>query len=496
MLMYKGTKMKKRKFVVLGAGTAGWITAHFVRRFFPDDDVTIVYSEKQGIIGVGEAATPHLTDFLKTIGIDFPHFLKSVGSTIKHGISFENWNGDGKKYMHPFTERLVDFSVEGVFANACWDYYNKFLINKNLPFDDYLYQCKLAYNNKVDVQNTNFSIHFDAIKFAEYLEWFGSQKNIKKVVGEYASVDQSENGNIKKINLEDGRSIEVDFIFDCSGFAKLLIEKVYKEKWISYKHHLPMNKAIAFWIDKDEDFIPSYTAAIAMKYGWIWKIPLQHRYGCGYVYDSTYINETQAIQEAEELFQRKLTVRKSIDIDAGRMQNVWVKNCIAIGLSANFLEPLESTSIWLELSTLQHLADFINEIDDQSENSIKLFNEIVANEVDEKMSFVYLHYMTKRNDSEFWREFREKHPMPDRLKKIWPYIKENNLRYYQIYDSMAPAAFPLMSYLWVCQGLELFESPGNLSGYEKINPSPEIYRAIINSYLENAPDQKTFLSSL
>jgi tryptophan halogenase len=275
----------------------------------------------------------------------------------------------------------------------------------------------------------------------------------------------------------------------------LFIGKLYQEEWISYKEQLPMNKAITFWIDID-DKIPSYTSCIAMKYGWAWKIPLQERFGCGYVYDSNYIDEHQAQKEAEELFQQKLNVKKIIEFDAGRFKNVWVKNCIAIGLSGNFIEPLESTSIWLEISLLSNLLGFLNEIDEPNESSIKLFNEIIGNEVDEKMNFVYLHYMTKRDDSKFWKEFRDKHPMPERLKKLWPFIKENNLRYSQINDSMCPGSFPLMSYLWICNGLELFDSRGNVTNYENIVPPPDTYKEIIESFIENAPDQKNFLSSL
>jgi flavin-dependent dehydrogenase len=486
--------MKKRKFVIVGGGTSGWITAHTVRKYFPDDDITVVYSEKQGIIGVGESTTPHIIDFLNSIGVDLGHCLKAVSGTIKHGISFENWNGDNKKYMHPFVEHLSEFSNPPIFNHSCWELYNKLLINKKLPFDQYLYQTRLAYENKIDVKNTSFGFHFDAHKFAEYLKELAFFKNIKTVVGDVVSTDLKTNGNIETIHLEDG-SIECDFVFDCTGFSKLLIGNLYKEEWISYKEHLPMNTAITFWTE-EEDAVPSYTKCIAMTSGWAWKIPLQDRFGCGYVYDSNYINEEQAQQEAEKLFQQKLKVRKVIKFDPGRYRNAWVKNCIAVGLSSNFIEPLEATSIWLELALLANLKHFLNEIDNPNENSIKLFNQIIGNEVDEKMNFVYLHYMTKRNDSAFWKEFQKKHPMPERLKKLWPSIKENNLRHYQINDPMCPAQFPLMSYLWICNGLELFENGGDMTCYEKVEPNPEIYKLIIDMATERATDQKTFLKSL
>lgn len=488
--------MNKKKLVVLGGGTAGWITAHTIRMYFPDADISLIHSPKKGIIGVGEATTPHMTEWLNEIGVDICDFLKETGGTIKHGISFENWNGDDKKYLHPFYEFLVDFSVPTIFDRNCWDHYNKLIINKDLPFDDYLYQNKLAYSNKIDPGNTRYAVHFNTYKFGEYLKKFAENKDINVIEGDFVSVDQDENGFIKKINLED-KSVECDFVFDCSGFARLLIDKVLKGEWISYRPYLPMKKAVAFWLDPDEH-IPPYTAAIAMKYGWMWKIPLQDRYGCGYVYDSDYIDEHQAHKEAEEFYQRKIDVRRVIDIDAGRFKDVWIKNCIAVGLCGNFIEPLESTSIWLEIALMENLKHFINEIDNPREDSIALFNEIIGNEVDEKMNFVYLHYMTKRDDTDFWKEFRQKNQMPPRLKKLWPYIVNNNLRYYQINDIMTPSKFPLMSYLWICNGLGLFEKKDNLGTFENVDPPPEVYKSIIDIHMEtgSAVDQRQFLSSL
>ena len=488
--------MDKRKFVIVGAGTAGWITAHYVRALFPNDEVTIVYSETKGIVGVGEATTPHMVNFLESIGIDLLHFLKHVGGSIKHGISFENWNGDGKRYLHPFVEHITDFSMPGLFSHDCWDLYNQLLISKGMPVDNYIYQAKLINENKIDLNHTNFAVHFNTYKFAEYLKWFAedSQKDIKMIEGEVTSFEQDLDGNIKKIIL-DSQSIDCDFVFDCSGFSKLIIGNLFKQEWVSYRKHLPMNKAISFWTDA-EDPLPPTTSAIAMKYGWVWKIPLQDRTGCGYVYDSNYINAEQAQHEAEELFGQSLDVRKIIDIDAGRFENVWVNNCIAVGLSGNFIEPLESTSIWLELALLDNFKHFLNQVDEPNQHSINLFNQLIRNEVDEKMRFVYLHYMTKRSDSNFWKEFRQKHPMPEQLEEIWPHIENNSLRYHQFKTSMCPASFPLMSYLWICYGLGLIKSPENMQVYDRISPSLEEYKTIIDNWVKTAPDQRKFLSSL
>ncbi len=486
--------MKKRKFVILGGGTAGWITAHSIRVLFPNDEVTVVYSEEKGIIGVGEATTPQMVEFLNQIGVDVLDFLKKTGGSVKHAINFENWNGDGKNYYHPFYESVVDFNIPGVYGHSAFDFYNKVLINRKLPFNEYLYQARLAEEKKIDLGRTTYAVHFDTYKFGKYLADFSATKNINVVQGTYQSATLKENGNIEKLNLDTG-TVECDFVFDCSGFHRLLIGKLYQQEWVSYRKYLPMKKAIAFWIDPDEK-IPPYTSCIAMKYGWMWKIPLQERYGSGYVYDSDYIDEHQAQKEAEEYYQRKLNVRRVIDIDAGRFKNVWVKNCIAVGLSGNFIEPLESTSIWLELALMSNFKQFLNEVDDPTESSIELFNQIIGNEVDEKMNFVHLHYHTKRNDSEFWREFKEKTPVPELLQKLMPLIKDNNLRFYNINNTLCPAKFPLMSYLWIGTGLGLIENSGKTSGYDHIQPQPEVYKSIIENLVKEAPDQRKFLESL
>lgn len=485
----------KRKIVVLGGGTAGWITVLKIQKMFPNDEITVIYSEEKGVIGVGEATTPHMVEFLLEHDINLPDFIKSVGGTIKNGISFENWNGDNKNYFHQFTEHLVDFSLPGIFNHNSFDYYLKNLISKDLSAKGYLYQTALAYSNKIDVHNTRYAIHFDTNKCGNYLKNVAIQKNIKTIIGDFKKAIQDNDGKINQIVLHDNSVIDCDFVFDCTGFHRVLIGGVYKQPWISYKEHLPMKRAITFWLDSSED-LPSYTSAIAMKYGWMWKISLQDRIGCGYVYDSNYIDEHQAKQEAEEYYGKSLDVRKIIDFDAGRYKNTWVKNCIAVGLSGNFLEPLESTSIWLQISLLENLKHFLSDIDNPSQKSIDLFNEIIGNGVDEKMSFVYLHYLTKRNDSIFWQEFREKNKAPRLIEEILPFIQNGDLKYYFFHSSKFPSSFPLMSYLWVCSGLELFENNVKANNYENIQPSPEIYKEIIDAALENAPDHKKFLLSL
>jgi len=481
-----------KNFIVLGSGTAGLFTALFVKNLFPNDNITIIRSKDVGIIGVGEATTPNVISFLQNLNIDILDLIKNCDITIKNGISFDNWNGDNKKYFHAFDEKVLEFSVSNIFDYGCNDFFLKKLIKDKLSFDEYLFAPKLSYENKVNFDKINWAIHFNTNKLSEYLEKIAEKRNIKIIDGNYKNVIQDENGFIKKIVLEDDREFEVTFVFDCSGFHRVLIGNLYNEKWVSYSKHLPMKRAIPFWLESENDKIRPYTTCTAMKYGWIWNIPLQSRIGSGYVFDSDYINEDQALKEAEEFYGRKLEIRKIIDFNAGKFENYWVKNCMAVGLASSFIEPLESTSLFLTVMQLSTFKQFLNELENPSECGVKLYNKLVSINMEDTMNFVYLHYMTKRKDSIFWEEFREKNEMPDKLKSMFDNLKSGNVRFYDF--SFQP--FQMISFIQVANGLEIFDEEINIKNYENINPSPLEYKKIIDDLIQKSVSHKTFIENL
>lgn len=483
--------MKKLNLIVLGGGTAGWFTALFIKKVLPSADVTLVESKDLGIVGVGEATTPHIPKFLEYVDLDIKDILLKTNGTIKNGIRFDNWNGDGKNYFHSFTDNLSSWSMPGIYANDCDEYYFKLLINKQLPFEDYIYQHKLASELKIDLK-TAWAIHFDATSLAKYLEDAGIKRGITTVDAKLEGVKNNNQGLITSIVLDNGQTVDCDFVFDCTGFHRKLIGEHYKTPWISYSKWLPMKKGIPFWLPREEKTRP-YTQAIAMKYGWMWKIPLQHRIGSGYIFDSDYIDEKQALKEAEAYYGQELEIRKIIPFEAGRFKDVWVKNCMAVGLSSSFLEPLESTSLWVTTIQLTTFKQFLNSLVTLDEHSINTFNEYFVDLVDEAMNFIYLHYMTKRSDSEFWRDFRKKNPLPDKLAAIQEQIKSADLRHFDCFEK----TFPLSSFLQVCQGLEMFEKPNNMFGHENVVPGPDEYRKKIKeSLISDALDHDYFLKSL
>jgi tryptophan 7-halogenase len=486
--------MKKNKFVVLGGGTAGWMTALVLKQVFPNRDITLVQSKNIGIIGVGEATTPHIVHFLKSINIDPFVVLQQTNGTFKAGISFENWNGDGKSFFHGFDDTLVNSEIPGIFSGEANDVLKKLLIDEGSRFEDFVYQTKISVNNKLDLNRTGWGLHFDAHKFASYLENIGRERGINVIEEEFVDATLTDSGDIKALNLTNDKTVSCDFVFDCTGFSRLLIGKLYQSEWISFAKHLPMKRAMPFWLEPEDDIKP-YTRSIAMKHGWIWQIPLEHRIGAGYIFDSDYISDEEALAEAEEYFQRKLTVNKIISFEPGRFKDVWIKNCCAMGLSANFIEPIESTSLWLTITQLELLRHFLDTIETTDVDDISMYNKIVGDEVDEKLNFVYLHYLTKRTDSKFWKEFSTKTTPPTAFIPLLTQLKKNNLRQF-MFTGPPSGRFPMSSFLQVGYGLEIFEKRPNITNYENIQPNIDMHGSYVDAHVREAPTHREMLNIL
>ncbi len=484
----------KKNFVILGGGTAGWFTALFIQKVRPNDNVSIIESTKIGTIGVGEATTPNVINFFTYLNIPIEDVIKNTNGTIKNGISFENWNGDGKKYFHAFFEHLTPFKVHPMFSNDCFEFYLKHLIHENKNLEDYQYSPLISYQNKVDTKHTSYALHFDAGMLAAFLKKTAIERGINHIDAEFESLSTNDKNDITKITLNNGQSVDVDFVFDCSGMARKIIGEHYKQKWISYRDHLPMKKAIIIPKEK-EDLFP-YTKAIAMKYGWIFEIPLQHRVGRGYIFDSDYINEEQALKECEEYYGEKINVKKVIDFDAGRFEKVWVNNCVAVGLSSTFIEPLESTSLFLTIEQLMMFNHFHNTWFESNEDDRDMYNLICGNNMKETLSFVYLHYITKRKDSQFWIDFPTKHKPPKHFEKKLHKLKQNNIRHYDCVDTMLTAQFRMSSYVQVAQGLGVADVPINIKGFENIEPSVDNYKKLIDYNAKYADTMSDYLKKL
>ena len=428
---------KKFNFSIVGGGTAGWLTALYIKKYYPWANVRVIASSEIGILGAGEGTTPQFISFLDSLGIAVSDIVKYAKGTIKNGIKFTNWNGDNESYFHNFADaydnnaqKIGDISGNGHSSIIL----EQIALGESL--DDVLFSSQLSQKNLVGYSPTNslynkneppilhfnkfvhHALHFDAKLLAKFLKKTAMYRGIKFVVDDITTTDTDENGYITGLHTKKGELIPSDFVFDCSGFSRLLVGDFFKTKWISYADSLPMKKSIAFFIPNDSDTIPPYTESIAMKYGWVWKIPVEGRYGCGYCFDSDFITDEEAIAELKEQFGEDIEVGNAFVYDAGRYENTWVKNCIAIGLAGGFVEPLEATSIWGVIAQLRYFTENTIGAMNRSEFIINKYNRKVAKFNDDTKDFIFLHYLTKREDSDFWKTFRDKNKTTENIQKL------------------------------------------------------------------------------
>jgi len=431
------------KYTILGGGSAGWLTALFIRKICPDDEVTVIASSEIGILGAGEGTTPQFPMFLKKIDISVHDIIKNAKGTFKNGIKFTNWNGDGEHYYHNFQDSLVNFEdykhidVNPYALNNISNHENLDSLNFTPLISE---KNKVKYIKSNDKECGSDALHFDANLLAKYFQTVGLERNIKLVDDEVISVDSKDN-KIVGFNLKSNNKIDTDFVFDCSGFKRFLIGGHYKGKWNSYNDHLPMKRAMPFFVQNDTKEIPPYTESIAMKYGWVWKIPVQGRFGCGYVFDSDLVSDEEIKKELEEYFGHEIISPRTFTFNPGCFEEVCIGNCIAIGLSAAFIEPLEATSIWVTIMQLTEFEANKNKILNDSGDSIESYNQTIKAINRDILNFIQLHYLTNRNDSVFWNTFKVKNkvlPQIEGLKELCQdkIPESHNLKYLTLTENI------------------------------------------------------------
>ena len=406
--------MKKIKnVVILGGGTAGWLAAYILSDFFNsnklDGKVKIIESSKIPTIGVGEGTTSIFYEFLKKYKLDEADFLKETKATLKFGIVHKDWKELGNTYYGPIDDPQL---IAPKNKPETFEYLKAYAIAAGRPVSEIHLHTLLMQNKKVPYtyKNNNlelispfyYAYHFDNSLVASYLK--KRSKNIEIIDDIYTSSSQNEDGTIKSLYIESGLELGVDLVIDCSGFKKLIIGDQFNTKWKSYENNLPVNRAMPFFVDINEENYINYTLAWAQKFGWMWQIPTQERVGAGYVYCDQFISPDQAQEEIEKVLDHKIEPRRDIKFNSGRLEKYWVKNCLAIGLSSGFLEPLEATSIH---STLVQLILFASEylkkeMNFNDDKNISDFNNRIARQFDDFKTFLNMHYVSKRRDSKFW----------------------------------------------------------------------------------------------
>ena len=463
-----------KKILVVGGGTAGWLTALMVKRKMPNFIVSLVESEEIGILGAGEGTTPSFVSIMDWLDISLKELVENTGCTLKTGIKFTNWTPSNDYYYHNFGSNMPEISpnLQNTFNetfNQNSLYYLMTAYHKiNKKESDYSSMInernKAPYLYVEDKKQDNpllnyqqlayYAVHFDARKLANFLKQKGIERGIERIEGKVVTINTDNNNNISNVILENSLKIETDFVFDCSGLGRIIIGKHYNAEWKDLSNKLTTNAAIPFFLPKaEENNLPSYTESIAMKYGWIWKIPLQHRYGCGYVYNSKLVSYDDAKKELEEYLGFSVESPKSFSFTPGYYKNTWIKNCVAVGLSSGFLEPLEATSIWTSLYFLQILLSDVSQLFNDSEKSREYYNSRFCDWWEQTADFIFLHYMGKRDDTDFWKHYNEN--VPNSIKEI--FIRwESSVPTFNEFGSITnDRGFSLQNWFDVCYGLNL-----------------------------------------
>ena len=471
----ESTKPNDFNFVIVGGGTAGWMTALFLKKNYPWVNITVLASAEIGILGAGEGTTPHFIQFMDSVGIAVSDIVKYAKGTLKSGIKFTDWNGDDTSYFHPFFENtnINSFEINDAMNGGGVSTIVLDAISKGNSLDDVLFSANSSNKNLVNfvpslnIENKNqnpinhfnslssFGMHFDARLLAKFLKKNAMYQGVRYVESELDQIiSNEEDGAIKEITTKRGDKIPCSFVFDCSGFNRLIIGKHFNSDWKSYSDSLPMKRAIPFIIPNESNDVPPYTESIALKYGWMWKIPVEGRFGCGYVFDSDFISDEQAMDEIRERLGADIEFGKPFTYEAGRYKQTWIKNCIAIGLSAGFIEPLEATSIWTIIASLnEYISNNLGAIT-KKPFYIDRFNDRVNKFHDETKDFIYLHYLTKRNDSEFWKTFKDKNKITENIYKFLVQCKMTmpDSKFLRSINN----AYDLSSFYSITNGLHLF----------------------------------------
>ncbi|MEP6484402.1 MAG: tryptophan halogenase family protein [Rudaea sp.] len=489
-----------KNIVIVGGGTAGWMAAATFSKVLPHCSVRLIESEEIGTVGVGEATVPHLKLFNNVLEIDEIDFVKKTKATFKLGIEFVDWARMGDSYIHGFGTIGHDMGM--LPFHQYW--IKAFKQGQATEIGDYSLCTAAAVRGKfmpsaTDVPPTSplaniaYAYHFDAGLYAKYLRNYAEPRRVRRTEGKVVDVSlRADDGFIESVTLESGEKITGDLFIDCSGFRGLLIEQTLHTGYEAWNHWLPVDRAVAMPCENVGPPTP-FVRCTARSAGWTWRIPLQHRTGNGYVYSSKHISDDEASATLKTCIDGKaLAEPRVLRFTPGQRKKTWVKNCVAIGLASGFLEPLESTSIYLIQSGIARL---INLFPDEGFSPIVIdrYNAQTSFEIEKIRDFIILHYCaTERNDAPFWDYVRTME-IPESLKDNITLFRDSG-RFYRNAEEM----FALTSWVEVMIGQRImprsYHPVVDLLPDEKLAQYMSSVKTVIASCVDAMPPHETFIA--
>ncbi len=489
-----------KNITIVGGGTSGWMSAAFLAKMTQGKyNIRLVESASIATIGVGEATIPAIKSFNNLLGINEQEFIKATQGTFKLGIQFCNWGGIGEQYLHGFGP--IGRQWEWLSFYQYWLKLNA--QNKVSALDNFSINNQIALASrfsparpdmpKSPLRDLAYAYQFDAGLYGGFLRRFSEKLGVQRIEGTINQVKtHAENGFIKSLILENGEEIAGDLFIDCSGMRALLIEQTLNTGFEDWSHWLPCDRAIVVPSKRTEPLLP-YTRSTAHQAGWQWRIPLQHRTGNGHVYASAFCSDQQAQQTlVQNLDAEMLAEPRLIKFATGKRKKAWNRNCIAIGLSAGFLEPLESTSLYLVQTAITRLITLFPDRSFKQAN-IDQYNRQTDFEIERIRDFIIAHYkVNQRNDSEFWR-YCQNMAIPDSLQQ-----KLDVFQAYGRIERQADELFRDESWLQVLVGQNMlphsYDPFVDLKSQQELESFVNSTKAVIKSCLANLPSHADFIT--
>jgi len=459
-----------RRIAIVGGGTAGWMTALTFARSFAERgvEITVLESPTVPIIGVGEGSTPWLRGFFDSLGIEESEWMPACHATYKCGITFEGWSSRPgfESYFHPFASMLDNLTMTQFVHNVearvrganVYAHPNRFFIAARLaaglkapkPRDSFPFDVWYGY-------------HFDATLLGQFLHRKALARGVRYQSCHVTHANLDADGAIASVGTKEGETIVADLFVDCTGFAGLLIDKALKTPFVSFANNLFNDAAVALPTPIDAA-IPSQTTATAFKHGWAWKIPLTNRYGNGYVFSSAYCTPDAAETELRErlgLLDADVEARH-LRMKIGRVTRHWNKNCLAVGLSQGFIEPLEATALLFIQQTAATFVEFL-EHGDLGDAAHAAFNDRINEHFEGIRDYIVTHYKSNtREDTEYWRANSANLNLSDDLKKIYTLWMTGKSLVPGINQKAIGKGYPVFSWYSIMAGMGVFPDPQDL----------------------------------